>query len=82
MLHTLADLELKQIAMANVLDTRITPEDQHHLWRPKVRSLQEHETLKASARAKYADIEQTFLLATDDCPEALSLLLPIAKGLV
>ena len=80
--NRLIDLEVEQVAMAGVLDSRLQPDSQIQPWRPKVRTLRESKTLRDTARAKYEHIEQSLLASTDECPGALSLLVSVARGLV
>lgn len=80
--HRLIDLEIEQLAMSGLLDSRILPESQLEPWRPKLRRIRAEQTFRDIVCAKYEHIEQLLLASTDECPDALSLLESIAQGLV
>ena len=82
LLHNLVDLEIERLAMANLLDFARHPEtNQPLIWRPMVQPNRD-EILRGIVYAKYAEIERELLESTSDCPDALSHLESVSKGLV
>jgi hypothetical protein len=81
----LVELETRNIAMSAILDLCYVEQQgirQPLQWKESERQMRENQTTQGVVNARFSEIQRSILAATDGCPDALSLLALVAKGLV